>query len=54
MFRKLMDALGDCGKNRTDDAIRPERMKITVVKKPNTFCARIKVECISFGLWLVK
>lgn len=43
-----MDALGDWGKKRTDDAISAETTKITVVKNPKTFCVRTRVEYIFF------
>ena len=39
-------ALGVRGKRRSDEAIRAATMNATVVKKPKTFWARTRVECM--------
>ena len=46
MLRKSMLAEGDCGVSSTDSAVSKAVKKATVVKKPNTCCARTNVECI--------
>ena len=45
-FRTSTLADGDCGKKRTERAIRPATLKATVVKKPKTFCTRTREECM--------
>ena len=45
-FRTSTLADGDCGKKRTERAIRPATLKATVVKKLKTFCTRTREECI--------
>ena len=42
-----MLAVGDRGEMSTDAAIKAPTQKATVVKKPKTFCARTRLECIS-------
>jgi hypothetical protein len=38
--------LGVWGARRSEKAIRAATTKVTVVKKPKTFCTRAMVECI--------
>lgn len=44
-----MLAEGSCGERRTERAASAATVKATVVKKPNTFCALTRVECIVDG-----
>ena len=46
MLRTSMVAFGVLGEMSTDAAIKAPTQKATVVKKPNIFCARTRLECI--------
>lgn len=46
-----MLAVGVCGEMTTESATRRPMQKATVVKKPKTFWARTRVECILMD-WL--
>ena len=46
MLRNSTLAAGVCGARRTENAVKRAVQKATVVKKPKTFCALTKVECI--------
>lgn len=50
-FRNSMLAVGVCGEMITESAMRVPMQKATVVKKPKTFWARTREECILVG-WL--
>lgn len=45
-LRKSTLADGSCGEMMTETAMRAPTQNATVVKKPNTFCARTRLECI--------
>lgn len=46
LFKATLDVTSVAGYKNTDSAAKPATTKATVVKKPNTPCARLTMECI--------